>query len=85
LLSEAFFVDLQQQHARYSEAVTVWIKNRLAFGQFPGDPIKSFVGMIFGERTTAPLKKPHQFAASFEILLAGALAIRSERGQQSVK
>jgi hypothetical protein len=53
----------------------------LTFSQSPGEPIKSFVGMIFGERTTAPLKKPHQFAASLEILLAGVLAIRSERGE----
>jgi hypothetical protein len=85
LLSDAFFVDLQHEHTRYSEAVTVRVKYLFAFNQFSGDSIDRFVGMIFRKRAAAPLKEPDQFGASLEIMLAGAFAIPSQRGEQSVK
>jgi len=84
-LPVACFVDLQKEQARYSEAVTVRIENLFAFNQSFGDSINRFVGMIFREATAAPFKEPDQFATSLEIMLTGALAIPSQRSQQSFK
>jgi len=85
LLPDAFFVDLQKKHSRYSEVVTGRIENLFAFNQPFGDPVNRFVGMIFREGAAAPFKEPHQFAASLKILLASALPISSQGGQQSIK
>src|SRR5262249_33986484 len=84
LLSGAAFGYLEQQHSRDAYAITGRISDLLAFCNSLGHAIDGFIGVVFWERTAAPLKESGQVAPNLDVLFACALAVLAQTCQQAV-